>query len=68
VISSSAVNWIAAYNRLFALLDKRGEVTYHSGPAFLRMAQHVDIGVPSYESDFPFYIFFGRQLRPSRIL
>lgn len=47
--SGASINWIAAYNRLFLLLDRKGEPTYYSGPSFLRMAQQVDPGVPSYE-------------------
>lgn len=47
-MSASSVNWIAAYNRLFVLLDRSGTPTYYSGPNFLRMAQQVDPGVPSY--------------------
>lgn len=42
-----AANWISAYNRLFILLDRQGP-TYHGGPNFLRMAQQIDPGVPSY--------------------
>ncbi|MDP1530956.1 MAG: HEPN domain-containing protein [Rhodoferax sp.] len=43
-----AVNWIAAFNRLFVLLNREGP-TYCSGPSFLRMAQQVDPGSPSYQ-------------------
>lgn len=52
-MNTSSVNWIAAYNRLFILLDKSGTPTYCSGPSFLRMAQQVDPGVPSYEQLIP---------------
>lgn len=45
---ASSVNWIAAYNRIFALLNREGP-TYYSGPAFLKMAQQVDPGSPSYQ-------------------
>ncbi|BCL90890.1 hypothetical protein ACNRBV_22845 [Ralstonia pseudosolanacearum] len=45
----SGINWTSAYNRLFALMDKQGQPTYVSGPAFLRMCQQIDIGTPSYE-------------------
>ena len=48
-----SVNWIAAYNRLFLLLDKSDTPTYHSGPSFLRMVQQVDPGSPSYEQLMP---------------
>ena len=47
------VNWIAAYNRLFILLDRKDSATYCSGPSFLRMAQQVDPGIPSYEQFIP---------------
>ncbi|WP_417067112.1 hypothetical protein [Niveibacterium terrae] len=50
---TSSVNWIAAYNRLFILLDRRDTPTYHSGPSFLRMVQQVDPGSPSYEQLMP---------------
>jgi hypothetical protein len=42
------VNWIAAFNRLFILLNREG-VTYHSGPNFLRVVQQVDPGFSSYQ-------------------
>jgi hypothetical protein len=45
----SSVNWIAAYNRLFALLDRKETPCYYSGGNFLRMVQQVDAGTPSYE-------------------
>jgi hypothetical protein len=43
------VNWIAAFNHLFDLLDRKGTPTYSSGPDFLRTAQAVEKGVPSYD-------------------
>ncbi|BBL75551.1 hypothetical protein [Methylomagnum ishizawai] len=43
------INWIAAYNKLFEIINRSNEPTYYSGPEFLRMAQQVDKGVPSYE-------------------
>ena len=43
------LNWVAAYNRLFPILDRAGE-TYHSGPAFIRMAQQVDFQIPEYRT------------------
>lgn len=46
---NSSVNWIAAYNRLFILLDRRESSTYCSGPSFLRVVQQIDPGSPSYE-------------------
>ncbi len=42
-----SVNWIAAYNRLFKIINEQG-VTYYSGPEFIRMAQQVDDGIPNY--------------------
>lgn len=53
MVAGSTINWIAAFNRLFILMDKSGEPTYCSGPNFLRMAQQVDPGVPSYEQLIP---------------
>lgn len=50
---TSSVNWIAAYNRLFILLDRSGTPTYYSGPNFLRMVQQVDPGSPSYDQLIP---------------
>lgn len=41
------MNWAAPYNRLFTLLDRPG-LTYHGGPAFIRMAQQIDQDVPNY--------------------
>lgn len=48
-MSATMVNWIAAYNRLFVILDRAQTPTYYSGPSFLRMVQQVDPGVPHYE-------------------
>lgn len=49
MIVTSSVNWIAAYNRLFNLLDRSGTPTYYSGGNFLRMIQQVDPGSPGYD-------------------
>ncbi|KIN89098.1 hypothetical protein [Thauera sp. SWB20] len=49
----SSINWIAAYNRLFILLDRSGTPTYYSGPSFLRMVQQIDPGSPNYEQLIP---------------
>ena len=46
---NSSVNWIAAYNRLFILLDRKDTPTYCSGGNFLRMIQQVDPGSPGYD-------------------
>jgi hypothetical protein len=51
--AESSINWISAFNHLFILMDRNGEPTYCSGPSFLRMAQQVDPGVPSYEQLIP---------------
>lgn len=50
---TSSVNWIAAYNCLFALLDRKDSPTYCSGPSFLRLVQQVDPRSPSYEQLIP---------------
>lgn len=42
-----AINWIAAYNRLFEILNTSGE-TYFSGPKFLDVVREVDPNVPYY--------------------
>jgi hypothetical protein len=42
------INWIAAFNRLFALLNKAGP-TYYSGVNFLRVVQQIDPGSPTYQ-------------------
>ena len=52
-MAATSINWIAAFNRLFILMDRSGEPTYRSGPNFLRTAQQVDPGVPSYEQLIP---------------
>ena len=41
-MSSSDVNWIVAFNRLFAALNKEGTPTYCKGSAFLDMVRKVD--------------------------
>ncbi len=46
---NQSINWIAAYNRLWLLLDRSNTPTYYSGPSFLRMVQQVEPGSPSYE-------------------
>ena len=50
---NQGVNWIAAYNRLWLLLDRSNTPTYHSGPSFLRMVQQIEPGSPSYEQLIP---------------
>lgn len=48
-MSAATVNWTAAYNRLFILLDKKDTPTYLSGPKFLMLVQQIEPGVPSYD-------------------
>ncbi len=50
---SYGINWIAAFNRLWLLLDRSNTPTYYSGPSFLRMVQQVEPGSPSYEQLIP---------------
>ena len=52
-VNVNSVNWISAYNRLFSLWDRTGTPTYCSGGEFLRMAQQVDPGIPSYQQLIP---------------
>jgi len=54
-MNHTSVNWIAAYNRLFLLFDKKDTPTYYSGPNFLRMAQQVEPDIPEPRAtDFSF--------------
>lgn len=46
---TSSVNWIAAYNYLFAALDSENRAMYVGGSAFCSMVQKVDPGSPSYQ-------------------
>ena len=50
---NTSVNWIAAYNQLFSLLDRKDTPAYHSGGDFLRIVQQVDPGSPSYNQLIP---------------
>ena len=50
---NTSVNWIAAYNQLFSLLDRKDTPAYHSGGDFLRIVQQVDPGSPSYGQLIP---------------
>lgn len=45
----SSVNWIAAYNYLFASLNSENKALYVGGATFCRMVQQVDPGSPSYQ-------------------
>ncbi len=42
-----SIKWIAAFNRLFPILDRGGE-TYYSGPNFIKMARQVEYDLPDY--------------------
>lgn len=50
---NQGINWIAAYNRLWLLLDRSNTPTYFGGPSFLRIVQQVEPGSPSYEQLIP---------------
>ncbi len=45
----SSVNWIAAFNYLFAALNSEDKALYVGGSTFCRMVQQVDPGSPSYQ-------------------
>lgn len=49
----SPVNWLAAYNYLFAALNSENKALYVAGSAFCRMVQQVDPGSPSYQQLMP---------------
>lgn len=42
------MNWIAAFSRLFSILDKSGTEAYHSGPSFIKVIKQFDPGQPDY--------------------
>ena len=44
-----SVNWIAAFNRLFVVIDRDGE-TYFSGNRFIQLAQEVSFDIPDYQT------------------
>jgi hypothetical protein len=46
---NASVNWIAAYNYLFAALNSENKALYVGGSTFCRMVQQVDQGSPSYQ-------------------
>lgn len=46
---NTSVNWIAAYNYLFAALNSENKALYVGGSTFCRMVQQVDTGSPSYQ-------------------
>ncbi|GAB7129638.1 hypothetical protein JCM19000A_41460 [Silvimonas sp. JCM 19000] len=46
---NTSVNWIAAYNYLFAALNSENKALYVGGSTFCRMVQQVDPGAPSYQ-------------------
>jgi hypothetical protein len=43
-----STNWISAFNRLYPVIDKKGD-TYFSGPSFIKMAQQVTYDLPDYQ-------------------
>ncbi|SAK40883.1 hypothetical protein AWB77_00278 [Caballeronia fortuita] len=43
---NGGINWIAAYNYLFASLNSENKDLYVGGSTFCRMAQQVDPGSP----------------------
>lgn len=45
---NASVNWIAAYNYLFAAFNSEDKALYVGGSPFCRMVQQVDLGSPSY--------------------
>ena len=46
---NASVNWIAAYNYLFAAFNSENQALYVGGSTFCRMVQQVDPGSPSYQ-------------------
>lgn len=46
---NTSVNWIAAFNFLFASLNSEDKNLYVGGTAFCRMVQQIDPGSPSYQ-------------------
>jgi hypothetical protein len=60
VNSGASVNWIAAFNHLFPVLNRSGAPVYCSGPDFCRVLQQVDPGSPSYDQLIPLLTSQGR--------
>jgi len=50
---TSSVNWVAAYNYLFASFNSENKELYVGGSTFCRMVQQVDPGSPSYQQLLP---------------
>lgn len=46
-LSMSNINWLAAFNRLFEMINSDGDA-YHSGPAFLKTIMPVNYIIPNY--------------------
>ena len=42
------MNWLAAFSRLFSILDKSGTDAYHSGPSFIKVIKQFDPGQAEY--------------------
>lgn len=46
------MNWLAAFSRLFSILDKSGTDAYHSGPSFIKVIKKFDPG----QADYSLYL------------
>jgi len=57
---TSSVNWIAAYNYLFAALNSENKALYVGGSTFCRMVQQIDPGSPSYQQLLPLRQSLGK--------
>jgi hypothetical protein len=42
------MDWLAAFSRLFLILDKKDTPAYHSGPNFIKVIQQYNPGQPGY--------------------
>lgn len=58
--SGAPVNWIAAFNQLFPVLNRSGAPVYCSGADLCRVLQQVDPGSPSYDQLIPLLTSQGR--------
>ncbi|UUZ73230.1 hypothetical protein LP415_07945 [Polaromonas sp. P1(28)-8] len=65
---NSSVNWIAAYNYLFASLNSENKELYVGGSTFCRMVQQVDPGSPSYQQLMPLRQSQGKSSSAQRLL
>lgn len=46
------MDWLAAFSRLFTLLDKSDTEAYHSGPRFIKVVKQFDPG----QADYPLFL------------